>query len=157
MNATTRNLREMREILATTSATPFERKAIEGAVFVVERYWLDRKRGQYEEAMAVRTQQYDQIALTTIAHIREAGELREGVETGKISTKNARAWLRDALATHARLHQQCQAIVETEDEYAALDAMTVEDYQERQMARFPHLQQAAPSLQAAMNKFMSEA
>lgn len=156
MDTNTRSLREMRTIVAEATVTPYERKAIEGGLKLVEKYWEGRHREQYDQAMTVRMDQYERVAGSAIRHVREAGDLLAGVENGRVSPKEARTWLRDAVATHSRLLQQHQAIVDTEDEYAALEAMTPDQYQEDQMNRFHSTRNTAPSLQSAINDFMSE-
>jgi hypothetical protein len=145
-------LPKMRQILNEVQLSDREREAVTQAISRTEDHWKQRHREAYDLAVGRRNATHDETIDVAKLLRDRAKETIEQLQTGRIEPSAARAWLRDALADHRSLVEQSEAIAATEEQLAAFDAMTPDDYQEHLFARFPSMEGQAPTLGALVTE-----
>lgn len=152
----TKKLSDMRGAADSLPLSPNDRRAVDTAIGRVESHWAQRKQEQYNDGLAQRDKAHSEVIEVAKATREAAKEKLDAIKNGRVSAKEAGAWLRDVVGYHQQLTEQHNAVISTEASLAEFESVGVDDFQEQQFNRFPYLQQDAPTLQKTVKEVIAD-
>jgi ABC-type transporter Mla subunit MlaD len=133
--------------------SPYARKTLEGAVSAVEAHWSAHLKDASENAGKAIDDAHNSVMSESERLKTEAAQIADQVEAGRMTAKEARAWLRDSINSHTQLLGEHEQLLQRDAELQALTAMSPDEYQEYLFERHPGLQQNAKSLSRAVQEY----
>lgn len=152
----TNRIHDMRARIDDIPLSPNARKAVEVGIARIEQHWERRKQEAYQASLAKRDDQHATVIQVAIDGREKAKKIRDQVEHGRMSPREARAWVRNVLGDHGQLVEMHEAVAKTESSLEAMEAMDVADYQAEYMDRFPSDRAATQSLGREVADYIHE-
>lgn len=143
-------LADMRHVVDTVTMSDREKRLASKAVDQLEAHWLGVKQERYAAALSGRDDEHETVLQVAREFKTRLVEAIEDVRNGRRDPGQVRGWLRDVRSDHASLAGIHRTVEAMENELAALNAKTADEFQEDQFRRFPSGASGAPTLAALM-------
>ncbi|OLF04706.1 hypothetical protein BLA60_39485 [Actinophytocola xinjiangensis] len=145
----------MREVLDEVPMGDRDRQIVASAIGEIEAHWQTQHRERYDQAVATRDEQHQQVMSSAQEFRSRVDDVADAVRSGRMPAAEARAWVRDAMGELKRYAEQHDGITQADEHLTAFEALTPEAYQEQLYARMPTLEQAAPTLAAKVDEYLT--